>query len=582
MLSSRIARYALGGVVVIVLLLGAWTAWQAWQVNKDLTEAVDRADAVKAAVQAGDQPRLVKEIKALQAASGAAADRTSGVTWSALSKLPMVGDDAEGVKVTAQVLDDLAADGVAPLAEVSDRLDDLLPRDGAVDVEVVQALQDPIARAQRAFAAADAALGGQDPSKFVGRLRTRFIDFADQVATADRAMTSARTTAEILPTMLGADGPRNYLVVFQGNSEIRGLGGLAGAVSLLHADDGRLELTRQVTGGSLRPVDGPLIPETEAEKALYEGRLSNYFANATLTPDVPRAAEFMRADWDAIYPNDPVDGVILLDTVALSYVVDRIGPLTVDGRELTGANLVEELNHTTYLRFIDPMKQDAFFSDVASAAFAKFIGGADDGVGLIQALSRSVDERRVYLHSFDDEIQQKIADTAIAGEFVTDPAAKSPQIQVTLNDGTGAKMSYFLRYDAEVDATYCTGGVQGYSAKLRLQSVAPNDAAELPDYITGAGIHGTDPGTQVVTVRIFGPVSGSIDGFQLNGEPMDLIEVDQDGRPVGMTYIQLEPGNTDDLAWTMKSGPGQTSAADFSVTPTIESKDNATTVASAC
>ena len=41
--------------------------------------------------------------------------------------------------------------------------------------------------------------------------------------------------------MAGADGPRDYLLVFQNNAEIRATGGLPGSWARLHAEDGKLE-----------------------------------------------------------------------------------------------------------------------------------------------------------------------------------------------------------------------------------------------------------------------------------------------------------------------------------------------------
>jgi hypothetical protein len=92
----------------------------------------------------------------------------------------------------------------------------------------------------------------------------------------------------------------------------------------------------------------------------------------------------------------------------------------------------------------------------------------------------------------------------------------------------------------------------------------------LPDYITGGGDYGIDPGSQLVTLRILGPVGGELGDLEWNGSPVDMIRIDQHGRPVGMTFIDLAPGQTVDLAWTMKSGAGQTDDPDVRVTPSIE------------
>lgn len=585
MMSPPVKRRVLFSAAALLLLLvvfGVWAGWQAYQVNRHLNAAVSAATAVKNAVQSGDSDRVQRELTSLQQASAAAEERTSGVTWSVLTALPALGDDAEGIRATSQVLDHLAADGVAPLIEVSDRMEELLPRNGAVDLATVRALQEPIATAQAAFADADQRLAAQDDSGFVHRFRSKFTELRRQVTQADSAMSAARTTADLLPDALGAAEPRNYLLVFQNNAEIRATGGLPGALSELRAADGKVEVVRQTTATALTPVPQPVLPLTAPERELYTDALGRYFGDTTFTPDVARNSELMQAWWQREFPQSSIDGVILLDTVSLSYVLEATGPITVQGVRLTSDNLVEELLHKVYLRFEDPLAQDAFFAEVSRTAFEHFTTGASNGVGLVQALARGVDEQRMFVHLFDAAEQQQVVGTPVAGEFRTDPKQAEPQIQVTLNDGTGSKMSYFLRYDASVEATSCRGGVQRYAAKMRLRSTAPSDAASLPAAITGGGNYGVEPGSQVVTLRVFGPAAGGIGRFTLNAKPTEMITLTERNRPVAMTYLQLDPGQTVDLAWTMTGGAGQVGAADFSVTPTIEAKDNAITVASAC
>ena len=571
----------LGGVAALLLVLAAWVAWQVWQVNRDLSAAVDHAEAVQAAVERGDTEAIQDELDALRTSSESAADGTSGITWSALKALPVFGDDAEGVEVASQVLDDLATEGLDPLVTVSDRFEELLPQDGGVDLAVIQELSGPVAEAETAFAAAERRLDEQDSSGFVGRLDRQFDRFGNQVSRAATALRAARTATEILPPMLGEGQKRTYLLAFQNNAELRSGGGLPGAVSYLEASDGRLRMVRQVTGGSFGETPDPVLPLTGAEQELYDEILGTYFVDATMTPDVPRAAALMRAHSERVYPRVDLDGVLLVDTVTMAYLLEATGPITVDGIELTGDNLVDELLHNAYLR-LDGTQQDAFFATAAKTAFDRFTTGADNPEGMLKALARAADERRVAMHLFDGALQERIAGTSLAGEFVTDPGVEEPQLAVTVNDTTGSKMSYFLRVEVDVTATSCVDGVQTFAAKARLRSTAPPEAADLPAYVTGGGIYGTEPGHQLVTVRMYGPAGGAVSGFKLNSEPQDLIEVDQDGRPVGMTYIDLAPGQTLDLSWQMKSGEGQVGNAELTTTPTVARTDNDISVKSAC
>ncbi len=103
-----------GGLAAVAV---AWAGWTAYQVNRDLTAAVDDASTLRAAVGAADDVAMRSALDDLRDHSVAAAERTDGLTWAVLTKLPVVGDDAVGVEVVSAVARDLADGGVEELVE---------------------------------------------------------------------------------------------------------------------------------------------------------------------------------------------------------------------------------------------------------------------------------------------------------------------------------------------------------------------------------------------------------------------------------------------------------------------------------
>ncbi|WP_122818808.1 DUF4012 domain-containing protein [Nocardioides pantholopis] len=581
MLSRRGWRVAIFGILGLAILGAVWAGWQAWRVNDDLTAAVADADSLQSAARSGDQEQLDSSLASLRQNSRAAADRTSGLTWSVLSHLPVFGDDARGVRVASDVIADLGDRGLEPLVAAADDFDTMLPRNGGVPVQGLRDLRSPVGEALEALTAAEDRLAEEDSSGYITRLRDKYRELDATVGEVRGFLASADTALEVMPTMLGDGEPRQYLLVLQNNAEIRAAGGLAGSVSVVTAQDGKVGLVRQVPVSSLGEAPAPVLPLTKGERDLYGEVLGTYPLNATMTPDPARASDLLRARWNGEFPDEAVDGVLFVDTVALSYVLEAVGGVTVDGIELTGENLVDELLHNVYLRLTDPAEQDVFFGRVAAAAFQRFTTGLSDGAGVIRALNRAAGERRVLVHSYEETEQRALDGTAVAGGLAQD-SDRTPQVMVTLDDTTGAKMSYFLRYDVDVKATWCTDGVQGYTGKASLSSVAPRDAASLPPYVTGGGQFGIDAGEQLVTLRLYAPVGGAIGELRWNGAPMELDKVDLDGREVGMTYVQLAPGEKVDLSWTMRGAKGQTADGVLAVTPTIDKTDNVKALPSAC
>jgi hypothetical protein len=580
--TSRLARRSLLlGVPTLLLVVGAWVGWQAYQLNQDLRAAVDDATLLEHALRSGDQPRAESALDSLRGHAGAAADRTGGVTWSGVSRLPSFGDDARGLRLVSQVLSDLASDGLTPLVEDVADLHALVPVHGRVQIERLTALQQPVGDAHASFADADRRLAAEDPGDFLWVLEDSYVELADRVAKAERLLSTADTALRVLPTMLGRDRPRSYLLVFQNNAEVRATGGVPGAISLVTADDGRLRITDQVTAASLGETERPVLRLTAAEKALYGPQLGTYMLDAGFTPDVPRAAALMRARWEQSF--DPVDGVVMVDPVAMSYVLGATGPVKVGDFELTEGNAVRALLHQVYVGLTDTAVQDEYFKLTSRTVFDRMVDGAADPHLLLEALARGASEHRLLVHSFDPAEQDLLDGAVVAGEH-TAADATGPQVGIYLNDSTGAKMSYFLRTEVRVDATSCRDGVQRVTGTATFRSEAPKDAVRsLPAYVTGGGDYGIDPGSQLVAMRIYGPVGGTIDTLTLGGEDLGKVRtVDHDGRPVATVYPILGPQQTEEVGWTMTSGADQDGDVVVSVTPGVEPTDASSTAPTAC
>lgn len=581
-MTARARRVLVGLLVGVPTLLLGWVAFQAWQLNGDLAAVVEDASDLQRGLRTGDPAVSLAASEALQEHADSAAATTDGVTWSVVRRLPFVGDDADGLRVVSEVLADLSVDGVAPLAEEASDLNSMAPVDGRIRIERLEALQAPVRQARESFAAADDRLSAPDPSGYVGPLRGKYEDLADQVAEAAGLLDTADRALQVLPTMLGVDGPRSYLLVFQNNAEIRASAGLPGAISVVTADDGELTMGRQTTAVDLGEADAPALPLTPAEEAIYGEQLGTYFLDANFTPSFPRTAELMRARWQQVY-GEQVDGVLAVDTVAVSYVLGATGPVTVGPAKLSSINVVDSLLHQIYLLIDDTDEQDELFKVAARTVFDQIVKGDANPQTMLSALGRGGEEHRLLVHSFTPAEQDLIAGTAVAGEY-TSATAEGPQVGIYLNDNTGAKMSYFLRTTVRAEATACADGVQTVTGTAQFSSEAPvNAATTLPAYVTGGGRYGIDPGEQVVAMRIYGPVGGSIDALAIDGEEVRKFDVvDHDGRPVTTVYPYLAPQQSQEITWTVTSGPAQGGDVALSVTPGLDPVNASASLPSAC
>ncbi|WP_051973620.1 DUF4012 domain-containing protein [Cryobacterium sp. MLB-32] len=365
------------------------------------------------------------------------------------------------------------------------------------------------------------------------------------------------SAVQLLPAMVGATEPRNYLVLFQNPAELRSTGGLSGALAVVHAENGRLQLTQQAGATELPIFDTPVLPLPPETLALYRDRTGRYIGDVNLTPNFPLSAELAREMWNRRF-GVQVDGVLAIDPVALSYLLTATGPITLPtGDVLTADNAVQLLLTGVYERFSVPLQQDAFFASAAASVFSTVSAGDFSIGGMLAALERAGAEHRVLLWSAHPDEQAVLGATSLGGTLpVSD--AQTVRFGVYLNDATGAKMGTFLNVQVGAAQRVCRAdGRPTNEVEVTLTNTAPADAAStLPVSITGDGSFGVPRGNIKTLVTVYGAPG------------MENLGVSRDGAPVGYHPTTDSPYPATGVSYPVSSldvelAPGQSTRLTF-------------------
>lgn len=577
MITPRRLLLLLVGLLVVVV---AWSAWTGWRTERDLRAAESAVERLRAAIEDGDDAARDTALNDLREAASAAKERTDGLWWTVMTRLPVFGDDASGVEALSASIDLVASDAVSPLVATVDSLDGLVA-DGRIDPARVAALAGPVQGAAMAMREAAALVSAQDSDGFVSALRTRYVDYVEQVENVAADFGAAERAVDVLPSMLGSEEPRDYLFVFQNNAEIRSTGGLPGSWARVHVEDGTVELREQGNGTAFTR-DQDTADLTAEELAVYDRFPAVYFQDAGFIPDFSRAAELFEQFWRAKYPRTELDGVITLDPVGMSYLLEGIGTVEAGPVVLTSDGLVDELLNNTYLTVRDPVQQDLRFQAVARALFTATTSQLASPVDFATGVSRAIQEGRLMVAPFVAEDRSALEGTAVLGELTGDDG-DTPHVDIGVNDTTGSKMSYYLRYRAEVRGRSCADDVQSLSGSVTLnQVISAAEARTLPDDVSGGGLYGIPVGSQLLTLRIYGPFGGSIDNVRIDGKRLDTEALEIDGRPVLTVSPIIETVEDVIVTWDMESGPGQSGAGEVGITPSVVPGNLDSTFASAC
>lgn len=556
-------------LLVVLFATVAWVGVQGLHAGADLKAAAGQVRTLQTQLARGDRRAAVATLTSLQKHTAAARAGTHGPLWSAGRVLPWLGPNVAAVQTVSEVTDSLATTAMPALINATLLIDPttLAPVKGRVDLA-------PMVRAAPAVEAANgqvqAGLRSLDVIKAdeliapvsgpVADLQARMGRLALTTATAARAV-------RLLPPMLGAGGPREYLLLVQNNAEPRATGGIPGSVILLRADHGAVKVVEQRAGSSLTRTT-PVLPVTAAEKALFGENLATDMRDVTFTPDFPRTGQLARAIWSEEVGR-AVDGVLSVDPGTLAAMLGATGPVTVpQGPQLTAKNAVPLLLNTMYLKIADPAQQDAFFAATAGAVFKAVLGGQGDPARVVSALAQSAREGRLLVWSARPREEALLSGTVLSGELAG-VQGDSPVIGVFLNDGTAAKLGYYLHTDVVARTTACRpNGSQALTVRVTLRSAAPKNAAQLPKYITGGG-NVVPAGELRTNVLLYPPKGGMVNDVRVRPGQPGVFAQNHNGLAVVGNTVQLKPGGKVTLEYDVVTGNGQKGMPILRVTPRV-------------
>lgn len=538
-------RLAFGALAVLALLVVAagWLAFRGYQAGTALLSARDVVADLRGDVSGGDTRQIEARLPQVQTDLATARAATRDPLWRLAERVPWAGPNLEAVRVVSWSLDDVVRDALPAIGRIDAVLHAQEARgtDGRIDLApLVEAAPDIVAAAASARAA-QAAVGAIDTDALVPALAGPVGGLKDGIDQVTGALDAGAQVASLLPPMLGADGPRTYLLVSLNSAELRSAGGIVGAFAVLRADGGAVDLTEQRTTAELPGIATPILPLSDEELRIDTDRLGRWVQNAVMTPDFPRSAELLAARWERDI-GTAVDGVIATDPVAVSYLLGATGPVTEPGGvRLDAANVLQVLLRDTYLTYgEDGEAGDRFYTDVASTIFRAVGAGQGDSRAVVDALARAGAEGRLRMWSAHAAEQERLAATSAGAAFLTGPFADATG--VFLNDGTAGKLGYFLSTAVTVEDLRCAGPDPRATVRLDLSYAPPADVAGFPRYVTGWSGTALPVGWLATNVTFYAPVGADLDAIARDEGVVLGGTAEATGREVKVVTSWLAPG----------------------------------------
>lgn len=568
-------------VIISGLAGSAWLALRASTVSAELNSATQLVPQLRGEVLDNDRAAAAITVDDLQRHTTKARQAAADPVWTIAAELPWVGVNFQAAREIATSADDVARLGAVPLVDVFGSLDwkSLVPAGQGLNLKPLIDAQPKLTSAAHAVRQSSNRLNSINADVLMAQISEPLVRAREQLTSLRDSLDAAADASSILPTMMGDQSPRRYLLLIQNNAESRATGGIPGALAVLTVDKGNLSLGSQTSATALGTFVPTIVVDPEQE-GIYSARMGKFMQDVNFTPDFPTAARTAQTMWEK-KTGERLDGALSIDPVALSYILGATGPVPLSDpalSEISGGKLPAVLNEknvvptllsNVYSEIAEPELQDAYFAAVAMDVFTKLSDGGKDPKKLVDALTRGASERRVLLWSTTQKEQAVIARHPLGGS-VSGEGISPSAFSVYFNDGTGAKMDYYVKRTVQLVKECTTDGYGVIKVRVKSTNTAPKDAATvLPAYVTGAGIFGVPAGSIQTNVVAYGPVQANIEEVFVQGTKTPFASHRHDGRPVATVTVRLAPGQSNTVEFTFGKIV-QHAEPQLSITPSVQ------------
>lgn len=482
----------------------------------NLQQVQESASRLRASIVEQDIERATPLAQQIARNAASAHGLTSDPVWRAFEVVPWLGPNFTAVREVASIADEVAAEALSPVLDAAEDIDlaSLGFSAGSLDLAPFAAIEAPLATATDILADADERAQRIDADATLPPLAEAVVQMREVLTEASTVIGTLHGASALLPSMLGGEGPRFYVVSMQNNAELRSSGGISGALALVRAEAGAITVVQQASTTDFPPLEEPL-PVSASTRALFDDNPGRFIQNITSIPDFTEAAPLLSTRWTQRFGGQ-VDGVVAIDAVVAKHLIAATGPVSFGPFKASEENVLSILLSDIYAQIPDPEVQDEVFAEAATALFGAALTDGEPRA-LLGALAESSAENRIRIWSAHDDEQAILARSTLGGGLPVD-GADGTYVGVLVNDMTGAKMDYYTQAEI-VTATGSCAGEATTRVQVTWTNAAPADAADLPMYVTGGGHYGVPPGSVRTLIAVYGPegatpssISGDADG----------------------------------------------------------------------
>jgi hypothetical protein len=531
---------------VVLAFTGAaagWLAYRAHNARSALAALRQDGTQLQAQLAGYDLAAAGPTLARLRLDAAEAHTITSDPVWSIAAQVPLLGRRLRAASVGTASLAAIA-DAARPLEAALPRLDP--SRSGAArkfDIEALENVAQSLPAVSAAISAGALRVGELDASQLPASDAAAVRQLQRALGSARRPMADAVPVFSLLPSMLGADRSKTWMILLQQDAEARGTGGLIGAYAVMRTKHGQIELK---AANSRQVLDrGPRVPSATMPDGLRQlwGPDLTEWAGLNGSPNFPWTGNLVASGWKA-QGRAALDYVAAVDPYTVAAMMSATGPVTVRGISINQANAVRFLSRDVYARWKDPHQVDSVVTELVRSVFARFTAGDLDVPKLIQALKKPAEQRRLLIWAANPQEENQLSKYRVSGAL---PMQPGPFAMAVVNNGGGNKLDAYLKVHTDYQPGECIQGNRVGWITVNLTNTAPRTG--LPAYVTNRSdlaVLGESPqhipGSNRIVLDIYGPVSGDAGVTTVDGQKVAPISSIDSNHSVWRVFVPIDPG----------------------------------------
>ncbi len=384
------------------------------------------------------------------------------------------------------------------------------------------------------------------PDFIPGKPKTNINLAKSYLVQGEKVLTETKPLLEVLPSIMGDDRAKKYMVLFLNDKELRPGGGFITAYAYLNIDKA---LVKAEGSDNIYDLDDTITNKPSAPEAIIKFLpLVDSFnlRDSNLSPDLPTSLMAFEDLYKLSPQYQEVDGYFTVNTRALSDVLSVLGPIEIEGIKYTNdivpacdcPQIVYALLESSgQPRGFIVEERKALIGVLMNAIMDKSLSANKDTLPkLIELGLKLLAQKDVMLNFKDEKTQVASEKLGYAGKI---KQSESDYLSVVDSNFAGAKSNLYIQQTVTQDIKVDGGKIiKKVTVNLKNPREADNCSLERTAGLCLNGIYRD-------WIRVFVPLGSKL--ISSTGSETDIVTYDDLGKTVFEGFFTLRPLGTSQI-----------------------------------